>query len=814
MGQIKTPKPNISQASQWFKSKGWKPFPFQIKTWQKYLEGYSGLINAPTGSGKTYSIALAVLMEAQQLSQKGKLRMIWVSPIRALTKEIKLACDRAIEGMGLDWSVGIRSGDTSTTERSKQWTSPPQILITTPESLHVMLCKKNYSKYFSHLNAIIVDEWHELLGTKRGVQTELAISRFRGLNVGLRVWGISATIGNMEEAYDVLLGEDKPNKHIFIKAKIEKKIEVETIMPDEIERFPWAGHLGIVLLKKVVPVIMKSKTTLIFTNTRAQCEIWYQKLLEAEPQLAGQMAMHHGSISREIRDWVEDSLYNEKIKAVVCTSSLDLGVDFRPVESIIQIGSPKGISRFVQRAGRSGHQPGATSRIYFVPTHSLELVEAAAIKAAIQNKTNERRTPYIRSMDVLAQYLMTLSVSEGLDPEVIYKELIKTFSYSSMTKDEFLSLLYYMEHGSHSLQAYDEYQKIGKSDGKYWASNKRVAQRHKISIGTISSTAMMTLRFVRGARLGAVEEYFISQLAPGDNFWFAGKPLELVRVKDMVAQVRIAKKQKGKVPSYLGGRMPLSSEMSEVLREKLYAYKNGEIEDVEISALQPLFETQNERSTLPKRNEFLIESFESEDGHHILMYPFEGRSVHEGMGSLIASRIGQKMPISYSIAMNDYGLELLSDQKIDIEKYINSETFSTKDLTADIQSSINAVELARRKFRDIAKISGLIFAGYPGRQKRERHLQSSSQLIFNVFQEYEPDNLLYLQAYDEVMTFQLEESRMRKALKRIQKQKFIYSYPEKVSPFAFPIMVDRLRQKMSTEQLKDRIQKMKLEVLK
>ncbi len=805
----------LSQAHKWFKKNKWKAFPFQEKTWEHYLDGYSGLVNAPTGSGKTYSLVIPTLLEGLASKETKGLQMIWIAPIRALTKEIYGACTRAVEGLGLQWTVGIRSGDTSTSERSKQWKTPPQILITTPESLHVIMTKNNYSSFFSSLKTVVVDEWHELIGSKRGVQTELFISRCKGINPNVKIWGISATIGNMDEAFDVLLGMEKPVKTVFIKAEIEKNIEVKTLMPQKIESFPWAGHLGIRMLKEVVPVIRNSRTTLIFTNTRAQCEIWYQNLLEAEPDLAGQIAMHHGSISRELRDWVEDALYEARIKAVVCTSSLDLGVDFRPVESIVQIGSPKGVSRFVQRAGRSGHQPGATSKIYFVPTHSLELVEAAALKEAIELKTHESRIPYIRSFDVLAQYIMTLAVSEGLDPEKIYAEVIKTFCFSSITKQEWYQLIHYLEHGSQSLQAYDEYQKIGNDNGIYRASNRRVAQKHKLSIGTIMSDAMIQIKFVRGKRIGAVEEYFVSQLAPGDAFWFGGQALELVRVKGNEAQVKPARgDKKGKIPSYMGGRMSFSSEMSEVLRSKLYDYYRGEIRDEEMEKLVPLFDTQKKRSVLPSQDDFLIESFIDEDGHHIFLYPFEGRAVHEGIAALISSRIGREMPISFSIAMNDYGLELLSDRAINVEKWINHDIFSTTNLAQDIQTSLNAVELARRQFRDIAKISGLVFQGYPGKEKRDRYLQASTSMIFNVFREYEPENLLHQQAYEELMLFQLEEGRMRTALKRIQNQRLIYLRPEKISPFAFPIMVDRLRQKMSTERLKDRIERMKMEILK
>lgn len=811
---------DVERGEKWFKSQKWKSFPFQQKTWTAYLNGQSGLVNAPTGSGKTYSLFIAAVLEfirdnpSDFHKPNNGLQLIWITPIRALAKEIHGSCTRAAEGMGLNWNIAIRSGDTTATNRSKQWKSPPEMLITTPESLHVMMATKGYKDFFGGVKTIVVDEWHELMGSKRGVQTELVISCLLGLRKNLKVWGISATIGNMQEAIDVLLFSKEKKDIKVIKADLKKEIVVKCLIPDEIERYPWSGHLGLKMLDKVLPIIHKSTSTLIFTNTRAQCDIWYQKILDADPDLAGIIAMHHGSVSRELRQWVEEALYDGRLKAVVCTSSLDLGVDFRPVEAIVQIGSPKGVSRFIQRAGRSGHQPGAKSVIHFVPTHALEMIECAALRSAIDKKELEDRVPYIRSFDVLIQYLMTLAVSEGFDQKVVYLQIKKTFCYSSISDDEWLQILNFLVHGSQSLQAYDEYQKVEIEGGIYKVTNRQIIQRHKMSIGTIISDAMISVRFLSGKKVGSVEEWFIAQLSPGDVFWFAGRCLELIRIKDMNAQVKVSNKKTSRIPSYMGGRMSLSSMMSKALREKLYEYVAGNAKDEEVLALKPLFDLQEERSLIPKADEFLIEYFESEEGFHLLMFPFEGRYVHEGMAALIAERISRRIPISFSLGMNDYGFELLSDKKIDVEEIINDSLFETKDLGIDIQSTINGVEMARRQFRDVARISGLIFQGFPGKRKKTRHLQSSSQLIFNVFKDYEPESLLYQQTYDEVMTFQLEEARMRIALDKIRSQHIIISRPEKATPFSFPIIVDRLREKLSSEKLTDRIARMTLELEK
>ncbi|MCE2895248.1 MAG: ligase-associated DNA damage response DEXH box helicase [Flammeovirgaceae bacterium] len=800
------------KGESWFKIQGWSSFEFQREAWKAYSDGYSGLVNAPTGSGKTYSLLIPILLEPSANSKSKGPRAIWITPIRALAKEIELSAVKAKNGLGAKWRVGVRSGDTSTKERAKQKENPPEFLITTPESLHILLSQKGGTAYFENLRAIVVDEWHELIGSKRGVLMELALSRLKGICPSLKVWGISATIGNMDQSLQVLFGNFyEANQFKVIKAQIEKKVEIVSIFPDELERMPWSGHLGIQLLDKVIPIINNSKSTLIFTNTRSFAEIWYQKLLSKAPELSGILAMHHGSISAVTRNWVEDQLHEGNLKAVVCTSSLDLGVDFRPVETIIQVGSPKGVARFLQRAGRSGHQPGAISRIYFLPTNSLELTESAALREAIHQKIVEDRFPYIRSFDVLVQYLVTLAVGDGFRPEEILSELRGTVSYSSITDEEWIWCLNFITSGGEALTAYDEYRKVMVQDGVYKVESKQIAHKHRLSIGTIVGDTLMHVKYATGKYLGTIEEYFISSLHIGDVFWFAGQCLELVRIKEMEAHVRKSKRKSGKVPSWQGGRMPLSSQLSEMIRLKIDESASNSESDDEMRFLKPLMELQRSRSHLPTKKEFLIEYFQSSEGYHVVMYPFEGRNVHEGLGALVAYRIAKILPITFSIAMNDYGFELLSDQPIPIFEAVETNVLGMENLSTDIYASINSTEMAKRKFRDIAAISGLVFKGMPGKRMKDKHLQSSSQLFFNVFHEYESDNLLLLQSLEEVMDFQLEEARLRQALERIGTQKIIITQPEKPTPFAFPIMVDRTREKLTSEKLEDRIKKMKLE---
>ena len=569
----------LQHARRWFKDQGWTPFDFQLEAWSAFLSGKSGIVNAPTGSGKTYSLLLPALAEGLQRAGKRSAQgnqLIWVTPIRALAKEIEQSARRAVDGLGLDWEVGVRTGDTSQKAKKEQKSRLPQVLITTPESLHVMLATKGYASLFRNTRAVVLDEWHELMGSKRAVQCELFLSRLRALRPEVRTWGLSATSGTREESMEVLLGAQAPEDACLIRARIAKKLVVEPVLPDEVETLPWAGHLGIKLLEKVVPLIHENQSTLVFTNTRAQAEIWFQKLLEVDPSLAGILAMHHSAISREVRAWVEDALYDGRLKAVVCTSSLDLGVDFRPVDCVIQIGSPKGVSRFVQRAGRSGHRPGAVSKIHFVPTHSLELIESAALRKAIDRGTHEDRMPYLRSLDVLVQYLVTLAVSDGFLPEELLREVRSTTSYASLSNEEWQWCLDFIVYGGDALRSYDDFRKVEvDEDGMYRVFSRKVSMRHKFNIGTIVSSTLVKVKLQRGKMLGQVEEYFVSKLSPGDSFWFAGMCLELVRFQGVEATVRPSKKTSGAVPSFMGGRMPLSAELGHYLRDKLEEAAEG-----------------------------------------------------------------------------------------------------------------------------------------------------------------------------------------------------------------------------------------------
>jgi len=845
-----------SVIQQWLAFNNMQAFRFQEEAWQHIINYKSGLVNAPTGCGKTFSVFLGSIIQfindnpdSYQTKKNNGLQLLWITPLRALAKDIARAMETVITQLNMQWEIGIRNADTDINERQKQTRSMPEVLLITPESLMLLLAQKNYPTFFKSLHIIAVDEWHELLGSKRGVQVELAISRI--LNVSSEwsavskkiniqhsitnnqssakklathnsqlitsVWGISATIGNLDEAKEVLLSSlaAKQKRQVeIVKAKMDKRIEVLSVLPDEIEKYPWAGHLGIKLAEKVVPIVEQSNTTLIFINTRSMSELWYQTLLTIAPQFAGVMALHHGSIEHELRIWVEEALHAQKLKAVVCTASLDLGVDFRPVDTVIQVGSPKGVARFLQRAGRSGHAPGDISKVYFLPTHLLELVEAAALKNAINENIIESKQPMLLCFDVLMQYLCTLAIGEGFDQEEIFKEIKNTYCFNEITVNEWRELLQQITGGGRALENYDEYKKVEVDEkGIYRIKNRRIAMRHRMQIGTIVSDAMMKVKMMSGSYLGMIEEWFLSRLEPGDAFTFAGRNLEMVMIKEMTAFVKLSPKKKSIIPSWMGGRMSLTANLGMVLRRTFN--KALKPDSIELKALQPLFKLQKELSHIPQSDELLIEQIEEKEGFHLLVYPFEGRQIHEAMSSILAYRISQITPITFSIAMNDYGFELLSDQPVPVDDTNVRELFNTDNLIVDIQRSVNSVEMASRKFRDIAVIGGLIFTGYPGEPKKAKHLQASASLLFKVFSEYDPNNILLRQAYNEVFEQQMEEVRLRTALERIQNNDIILKFPQRFTPLSFPIIVDGLsRYNLSSEKFEDRVRKMQKQLEK
>jgi ATP-dependent Lhr-like helicase len=811
----------LDHANKYFRSIGRTPFDFQTQTWQAYLAGQSGLLQAPTGMGKTLAAAMGPVadwldghppsispplrggstpakpgakgIKGNDRNKSAILTILWITPLRALAADTLESLQPVIDALYLPWSIELRTADTSASVRKKQRDRLPTVLITTPESLSLLLSYPGTKERFEFLQAVIVDEWHELLSSKRGVQTELGLARLRSINPSLRIWGLSATLANPTDALATLVGSANTGSAKIITAPDAKLIEIQSILPDQIERFPWAGHLGTRMVERVVQQIENARTTLVFTNTRSQSELWFRALLQARPDWLGLIGLHHGSIDRKIRHAVEDLLRQNKMKAAVCTSSLDLGVDFWPVDQVIQIGSPKSVARAMQRAGRSGHQPGAASRLVCLPTQAFELIEFSAARHAIEVRNLESREPIRLALDVLAQHLVTIAAGDGFEADELLAEVRSTAAFADLTDQQWQWVLDFAHRGGASLTAYPRFARIRQTESGRWAiASDLLARTHRTNIGTIASDGSVIIQFQSGRRLGSVEESFVAKMKPGDTFVFAGRTLEFRRMHDMVAQVRTSRKKSGAVPRWMGGRLPLSESLAIEVCHRLDQAADGLFADDEMRKIQPLLELQGRWSAIPRLGQMLIETTTTRDGYHHYLYPFLGRLVHEGLAGLLAYRLGKLGFKPITAAFNDYGLELLSPVPMELTEASWHALLSSENLLEDIIAALNAGELAKRHFREIARIAGLLVPDRPGGFKTTRQLQASSGLFYDVFVEFDPENLLLIQARREVLERHMEFARLKSALQQMTGKRFVLMETKRITPLAFPLWAERI----------------------
>ena len=815
------PLPDVANApvdaEAWFAARGWLPFPFQREVWAAMAQGRSGLLHATTGAGKTYAVFLGALARAAALHvpMQGRmappLTILWITPMRALAADTQRALALPLPDMAPAWTHGARSGDTTAAERARQDRRSPTVLVTTPESLTLMLTRAEAQERFAGVQAVIVDEWHELVGNKRGVQVQLAAARLARWNPGLLLWGLSATLGNLDEALAMLLPANLQDDGVLVRGRIDKALVVDTLLPHEPGRFSWGGHLGTQMLAPVVAEIERSGPTLVFTNVRSQAEAWYQMILAARPEWAGAIALHHGSLDKAVREWVEAGLKAGSLRAVVATSSLDLGVDFLPVERVLQIGSAKGVARLLQRAGRSGHQPGRASRITMVPTNTLELIEAVAARRAVAAGRIEPRSAPNKPLDVLVQHLVSMALGGGFRADEMFDEVRQAFSYRALTRDEFQWALDFVTRGGASLGAYPEYHRVVECDGLYTVEDRGIALRHRLQVGTIVAEASMLVKWLSGGTLGQIEESFIARLNKGDCFVFGGRVLEYLRTQDMAAYVRkAAVGKRGIVPSWAGGKMAFSSELADATLEVLDSARQldwiNDAAEPELRSAQPMLQAQMKLSRLPTPATLLVEQFHSREGHHLFVYPFAGRHVHLGLASLAAWRLARERPNTFSISINDYGFELLAAEAVDVSPLLDHTLFAAgPGLLADVLASLNSSELALRRFREIARVAGLVFSGYPGAPKSTKQLQASSSLFYEVFRKYDPTNRLLVQAEAEVLAQELDLARLSASLARMRRQRIEPVTLRAPSPFALALMVERFREQLTTEKLADRL---------
>ncbi|MCH7227296.1 ligase-associated DNA damage response DEXH box helicase [Haloferula sp. A504] len=777
---------------EWLHREKGEPLPFQKQLWKAHAEGRSGLLHAPTGFGKTLAAWLgpvAAALDRHPADKPAPCSVLWITPLRALAADTLMSLREPIKTLAPAWEVEARTGDTSSYRRAKLRERLPFGLVTTPESLSLMLTYPDFREKLKHLQTVIVDEWHELLGTKRGVQTELALARLRRWCPEIQIWGLSATLGNLDEARDALIGPEHPHA-ITVSAKATKPLEIETLIPDEIDRFPWAGHLGTRMVGAVARRVEAAASTLLFTNTRSQTEIWFQELKEALPKLADSIAMHHGSLAKKERASVEAGLKDGSLRCVVCTSSLDLGVDFSPVDQVIQVGSPKGIARLAQRAGRSGHQPGQTSRIVGVPTHAFELLEFAAARDAWKARHIESRRPLHKPLDLLVQHTLTCVLGQPDRPADLLGEFRTTLAYRDLDDEEWRWVVGFITEGGDALKAYPQYRKATLRNGVLHFEDKRAAQLHRLNIGTITSGSAIALKFASGKTLGTVEESFITRLKPGQAFIFGGRQLELVRFHKLTATVRAStRRHRGQVPVWNGGKMPLSTELASAIATRLHGRPAPAPEH---RAVRPILAIQRKWSAIPGTRELVIEFTRTREGEHLFLYPFAGRLVHEGLAALAAYRISSRIGESIDLTQNDYGFSLIARRGLSLDEALMRDALTTTNLVEDLLASMNTAEMARRQFREVARVAGLLVPDFPGKRRPTRDLQVSSSLLFEVFSKYDPANLLLDQARREILQRQLEWTRLKATLDELADRPFRIIETERLTPMAFPLWADRL----------------------
>lgn len=797
-----------SRVTRWFKKNGWTLLPYQRETRKAYRSGKSGLIHSPTGSGKSLAAWLGPVCRAIDAKDETPgLKVLWITPLRALAHDTAKNLQSAVDALELKWRVEVRTGDTGSSSRVRQRRAPPHALITTPESLSLLFTYADADCFFANLHTVVVDEWHELIGSKRGVQLELCLARLRTLRPAVQTWGLSATLGNIDEAMHTLIG---PNRQgTLIKGLIPKAIHIQALLPSSVGQFPWGGHLGLVLLPQVLTILEQGGTSLLFTNTRSQAEQWIEALKKTRPDWHDEVALHHGSIDQTLRQQIEEKLRAGALRCVVCTSSLDLGVDFSPVDHVIQVGSPKGVARLIQRAGRSGHSPGATSVVSCVPTHAFELVEIAAARLAADSGLIESRKPLRMCLDVLVQHLVTMALGSGFTASTMRAEVESTYAFSEVRDEQWQWALDFITRGGQALQGYPQYRKVTVEQGRYCVTDRRIASHHRMSIGTITSQSSMNVQWLRGGMLGQIEESFIAKLNKGDLFLFAGRLVRLAQVRDMTAYVQQETRGQRTVPRWQGGRMPLTTELADSVVSLFGKTQTTNVSDPEIRALDDLLTLQALWSKVPNPSILLVECIKSREGYSVFCYPFGGRLAHEGLATLLAYRLSRLCPITFTLSVNDYGFELLSQEKPPISEDTLKAALSSQQLEQDLMACMNTTELARRQFRDIARIAGLVFQGYPGKNKSTKQVQASSSLLYDVLKKYDGTNLLLKQAWQEVLDNQLQSERLRNILERIINQTITIEEPRRLTPLAFPLWADRVQShSVSSESWRRRVLKM------
>jgi ATP-dependent helicase Lhr and Lhr-like helicase len=803
--------------SRWFASRGWRPRAHQLALAALAAEGRSALLIAPTGAGKTLAGFLPSLLDlaSRATPKKRALHTLYISPLKALAVDVKRNLEMPVAEMGLDISIETRTGDTPQNRRQRQRREPPDILMTTPEQLALLLSYPDAHEFFGSLTHLVLDELHALANSKRGDLLALGLARLAKLAPNLRRTGLSATVAEPDALRRYLMPQPPDGEALseIVVAPPGALPEISVLTPageeGEDVRIPWSGHSARHALPAVYEAIRANRTVLVFVNTRSQAEFVFQELWRLNED-AFPIALHHGSLSPEARRKVEAAMSAGTLRAVVCTSTLDLGIDWGEVDLVVNMGAPKGASRLLQRIGRANHRLDDPSRAVLVPANRFEVLECEAARAAALEGAQDGMVARTGALDVLAQHILGCACSAPFDPDALYEEVRSAAPYHSLTRDEFGKVVDFVSTGGYALKNYDRFARLrpnakAEGDMRLRAASPAVIQQYRMNVGTIVEAPMLKVRMVkrggrrpiggpggnRGGRyLGEIEEYFIDQLAPGDTFLFAGHILRFEGLAETEALVTKSNDPSPMIPSYYGGKFPLSTYLAARVR-RLFAHR--EEWQALPAPVREWLEIQAWRSVLPGETNLLVETFPRADKFYLVCYPFEGRLAHQTLGMLLTRRLDRAGARPLGFVASEYSLAIwcLRDPGLMHERHELplGELFAQDMLGDDLDAWLAESSLLKRTFRDCAIISGLIERRYPGMEKSGRQVTFSSDLIYNVLREHEPDHILLRATYNDAATGLLDVGRVAEMLKRV-KGRILLKRLDRVSPLAVPVLLD------------------------
>jgi ATP-dependent helicase Lhr and Lhr-like helicase len=763
--------------SGWFESKGWQPRRHQLEMLELAKRGRSALLVAATGAGKTLAGFLPTIRELAEEPSEG-LHTLYVSPLKALAVDVQRNLIGPVEEMGLPIRVETRTGDTPSDRKARQRLKPPHMLLTTPESLSLLLSYPDSPQMFEGLKTIVVDELHGFAKEKRGDLLSLSMSRLARLAPGLRRVGLSATISD-PDAYRSWLAPDADMDLVdLVIGDPGAEPDLSILIPEN--KIPWGGHSGFHAVPDVMRLIEQHKTTLVFCNTRGLAELIFQKLWQENEQ-ALPIGIHHGSLSVEARRKVEAAMAAGKLRALVATASLDLGIDWGDVDLVVQMGAPKGSSRLLQRIGRANHRLDEPSKGMIVPGNRFEYLEARAALDAIEDDELDPEIFRPGALDVLAQHILAMAVAAPFQQDELLAEIRSAAPYAGLKDETFEEILNFIATGGYALKAYDRFRRLVPEPGGMWRiARPAIAQQHRLNAGVIVEQPLMAVRFRNGRKLGTVEEGFASALAPGDRFFFAGLSLEVEQFKDTDIIVHASTKS-AQVVTYGGQRMSMSTHLANRVRQMLADRNDWSRFPNDVSEW---LEVQSERSVLPEPHQLLVETFPHEGQHFMVAYSFEGWNAHQSLGMLLTKRMEKAGLKPLGFVANDYGLACYGLEPIRDPQSLFSPDILEREFVEWVESSY----LLKTAFREVAVIGGLVERQHPGRRKTGRQVSFSTDLIYDVLRRYEPQHLLLRAAWDDARRRMTELGRLVRLVDRAQGT-MLHVETDRITPMAVPLMV-------------------------